>query len=93
MRFNLITRPSSHAPSRTGDIPLSLTIRPASEFPCNFQFRTDREALMQMLRKETDLSDALLRRFEDRLRVPIAAGLLGVELGDTILTKIGDFVD
>jgi len=48
---------------------------------------------MQMLRKETDLSDALLRRFEDRLRVPIAAGLLGVELGDTILTKIGDFVD
>jgi hypothetical protein len=93
MRVNLITQPSGSSASGKGKIPLSLTIRPACGWPGEYQFPTDSDALMRLLRDETDLPASALERFEHRLAAPIGARLLGVELGESILTKIGYFID
>jgi hypothetical protein len=93
MRFNLITQPSNRSESSTGAIPLSLTIRPASGLPGDYQYPTDSEALMRLLRQETNLPASTLERFEHKLGAPIGARLLGVELGEKILTDIGYFID
>lgn len=93
MRVNLITQPFSRSESRKGKIPLSLTIRPACGFPGEYQFPTDSEALMRLLRQRTDLSAPVLERFEGKLCAPVGARLLGVELSDSVLTDIGYFID
>jgi hypothetical protein len=93
MRVNLITQPSGLSKSSQGNISLSLTIRPACGLPGDFQFPTDSEALMRLLRKETNLPASVLERFEHELEAPIGARLLGVELGEKVLTSIGYFVD
>jgi hypothetical protein len=93
MRFNLITQPSNRSESSTGTISLSLTIRPTCGQSGEYRFPTDSEALMRLLRKETNLSASALERFEHKLGAPIGARLLGVELGERILTDIGYFVD
>jgi hypothetical protein len=93
MRVNLITQPSSRTQSGKGKFPISLTIRPASGFPGEYQFPTDSKALMRLLRQNTNLPAPLLERFEAKLVAPIGARLLGVELGDSVLTKIGYFID
>ncbi|MGA2886599.1 MAG: hypothetical protein ABSE51_01005 [Terracidiphilus sp.] len=93
MRVNLITQPSGPSKSSKGNIPLSLTIRPACGLPGDYQFPTDSEALMRLLRKETNLPATVLERFEHKLGAPIGARLLGVELGENVLTDIGYFID
>lgn len=93
MRVNLISRPSGPATSGKGRTPIFLTIRPACGLPGDYQFPTDSDALMRMLRKETSLPATVLERFEDKLAAPTGARLLGVELGERILTDIGYFVD
>jgi hypothetical protein len=93
MRVNIITEPANRTKSGKGKIPLSLTIRPASGFPGEYQFPTDRETLMQLLRRETDLPASMLERFEGKLVTKVGARLLGVELGDNVLTEIGYFID
>jgi hypothetical protein len=93
MRVNLITEPSRQSRSRKGKIPLSLTIRPASGFPGEYQTPTDSESLMRLLRQKTNLSAPVLERFEGKLVTTIGARLLGVELGDSVLTEIGYFID
>ena len=93
MRVNLITEPFSRSRSSKGKIPLSLTIRPACSFPGEYQFPTDSEALMRLLRQKTNLSAPVLERFEGKLCAPMAARLLGVELSDSVLTDIGYFID
>jgi hypothetical protein len=93
MRVNLITQPFGRPKSREGTIPLSLTIRPACGLPGEFQFPTDSESLMRLLRRETRLPAPALERFEGKLCAPIGARLLGVELSESVLTDIGYFID
>lgn len=93
MRVNLITRPSDHPQSGPGTIPLSLTIRPACGLPGDYEFPTDSAALLHLLRKQTDLPASVLHSFEQSLRGPAGARLLGVDLSDSVLTNIGYFID
>jgi hypothetical protein len=93
MRVNLIIEPFRPAKSAKGKVPLSLTIRPASGFPGEYQTSTDRDSLMRLLRQKTDLSDPTLERFEAKLVTKVSAKLLGVEMGDNVLTEIGYFID
>lgn len=93
MRVNLTTRSSNPTTSGPGTIALSLTIRPACGLPGDFECPTDSAALMRLLRRQTDLPDSVLQRFEDNLRTPVGARLLGVELSERVLTEIGYFID
>jgi len=93
MRVNLITEPTNRSKSGKGKFALSLTIRPASGFPGEYQFPTDRESLMRLLRQKTDLPAPMLERFEGKLVTKVSARLLGVELGESVLTEIGYFID
>jgi len=93
MRVNLITQPFGQPNSSKGKIPLSLTIRPAGGLPGDYEFPTDSESLMRLLRKETSLRAAVLERFEDKLKAPIGARLLDVDLSESVLTRIGYFID
>ena len=93
MRVNLITRPSGPSESGAGTIPLSLTIRPACGLPGDYECPTDSAALLLMLRKQTDLPAYVLQSFEQDLRAPLGARLLGVDLSDSALTTIGYFID
>lgn len=91
MRMNLITR-SMGGPT-TGPVQLSLTIRPSCGLPGDYEFPTDSTSLIRMLRSQTDLPGTVLQRFEDDLNSGVSPRLLGVELNDDVLTKIGYFVD
>ena len=93
MRVNLITRPSDRSESTTETIPLSLTIRPACGLPGDYDCQTDSEALLQLLRFQTDLPAYTLERFEEGLRNRFGARLMGVELKDSVLTNLGYFID
>jgi hypothetical protein len=93
MRVNLITQPANRCNPPAGAIPISLTIRPACGLPGDYQYPTDSAALLQLLRQQTDLPAPVLERFEKNLRTPLGARLLGVELNDRVLTKIGYFID
>lgn len=93
MRVNLTMRRSDHCESSVGTIPISLTIRPACGLPGDYEYPTDSTALLQLLRRQTDLPDCILQRFEAGLRTPFGARLLGVELSESVLTEIGYFFD
>ncbi len=93
MRVNLITQPSNRFESGAGTIPLSLTIRPACGLPGDYEYPTDSAALLKLLRQQTDLPATVLQRFEEGLRTPFGARLLGVDLSDAVLTNIGYFID
>jgi hypothetical protein len=93
MRVNLITRPSDRSESSIGTIPLSLTIRPACGLPGDYDCQTDSKALLRLLRLQTDLPAYTLEQFEAGLRDRLGARLMGVELNDLILTKIGYFIE
>ena len=93
MRVNLIIEPFSPHQSAKGKSPLLLTIRPASGFPGEYQMPSSRESLMKLLRQKTDLPAPVLERFEGKLLTKVSARLLGVEMGDSVLTEIGYFID
>ncbi|HEY1500320.1 MAG TPA: hypothetical protein VGF88_12130 [Acidobacteriaceae bacterium] len=93
MRVNLSTRPSRPSPPLAGPIPLTLTIRPACGLPGDYECPMDSGALLRLLRQQTDLPGYVLEGFERKLRVPLGARLLGVELSETVLTDIGYFID
>jgi hypothetical protein len=93
MRVNLITQPSELVGSINGKLPISLMIRPACGLPGDYLFPTDSDSLMQLLRKETSLSETVLTRFQKNFVGTLGAKLLGVELSDSVLTDIGYFID
>ena len=93
MRVNLITKPLGPYSAQTRHVPLSLTIRPACGLPGDYQFPTDSESLMRLLRRSTDLSSTVLKRFEGELHKLTHARLLGVDLSDNALTDLGYFID
>jgi hypothetical protein len=93
MRVNLSTRSCDRSESVPGTIQLSLTIRPACGLPGDYEYPTDSTALLRLLRRQTDLPAPVLERFEENLRNPLGARLLGVELSERVLTEIGYFID
>jgi hypothetical protein len=93
MRVNLITQVLSPSQPGRGSFPVSLTIRPACGLPGEFQFPTDSDSLLRMLHRQTDLPTPVLEQFEGSLHERRSAKLLGVELSDQVLTKIGYFID
>ena len=93
MRVDLITQTSGRDISVAGAIPVSLTIRPACGLPGDYEYKTDSKALLQMLRRQTDLPASVLQRFEGNLHTLLSARLLGVELSEAVLTDIGYFID
>jgi hypothetical protein len=93
MRVDLITQTTGRDVSFVGGIPISLTIRPACGLPGDYQYQTDSRALLQLLRRTTDLPASVLERFEGNLQNLPSARLLGVELSDSVLTEIGYFID
>jgi hypothetical protein len=93
MRVNLITQMSNRSESGAGRFPISLTIRPACGLPGDYEYPTDSMALLQLLRRGTDLRADVLQRFEQNLRGSVGARLMGVELSDRVLTDIGYFID
>ena len=93
MRVNLTTRRSDDCESSVGTIPVALTIRPACGLSGDYEYWTDSAALLKLLRRQTDLQDTILQRFEESLRTPLGARLLGVDLSESVLTEIGYFID
>lgn len=93
MRVNLSTRPSHASAPGRGAIPLTLTIRPACGLPGDYECPMDSAALLRLLRQQTDLPGYVLEGFEAKLRGPVGARLLGVDLSETVLTDIGYFID
>ena len=93
MRVNLITKAGDRSEPGAGNIPISLTIRPSCGVPGDYEYPTDSMALLQLLRRETDLPASVIQRFEQNLRASIGARLLGVELSDSVLMDIGYFID
>jgi hypothetical protein len=93
MRMNLITQAVYPYEPGRGTFQVSLTIRPACGLPGEYQYPTDSASLLRLLHKQTDLPESVLERFEGNLTLCRSAKLLGVELSDQVLTKIGYFVD
>jgi hypothetical protein len=92
MRVNLSTRPFRQT-STAGRIPVTLSIRTARGLSGDYECPMDGEALLRMLRQQTDLPGYVLDVFARKLRTPADATLPGVELSETLLTEIGYFVD
>jgi hypothetical protein len=93
MRVNLITQAVSPSQSGRGSFQVSLTIKPACGLPGEYQYPTDSASLLRMLHQQTDLPASVLQKFEGNLSACQNARLLGVELSEQVLTKIGYFVD
>jgi hypothetical protein len=93
MRVNLITQAVRPFQSGRGSFQVSLTIKPACGLPGDYQYPTDSASLMRMLHQQTDLPASVLQKFEVNLSACHSARLLGVELSEQVLTKIGYFVD
>jgi hypothetical protein len=93
MRVNLITQALSPFQPGPGSFQVSLTIRPACGLPGEYEYPTDSASLLRLLHKQTDLPESVLERFEGSLSTYHCARLLGVELSEQVLTKIGYFVD
>jgi len=93
MRVNLSTRPSRPSTTAAGTVPLLLTIRPACGLPGDYECHMDSAALLRLLRQQTDLPGYVLESCERKLRAPLDARLLGVELSESVLTDIGYFID
>ena len=70
-----------------------MTIRPACGIPGDYEYTTDSLTVLRMLFQQTDLPATVLSRFEDSLNSTSMASLLGVDLNEKILTKIGYFID
>lgn len=94
MRVNLITHAlSSSSRSATEGFPVSLTIHPACGLPGEYSYSTDTASLLQMLRQQTDLPATVLEQFRMKLTITSTAKLMGVDLNEQTLTRIGYFVD
>ena len=93
MRVNLTAQLPNGSESGSGTIPISLTIRPSCGLPGDYEYPTDKAALLKLLRQQTDLPSHVLQSFEKNLHTPLGARLTGVELSDSVLTDIGYFID
>ncbi len=68
-------------------------LRPACGVPGDYAYATDSQALLTLLKQQTDLPAPVLDRFMTELRCAPSARLWAVELDDRTLRRIGYFVD
>jgi hypothetical protein len=93
MRVNLIAQACDSHDALASGASISLTVRPACGIPGDFCYDTNRMSLLHLLRKDTELHSVTLERFEIELAVTKRARLLGVEMSERTLERIGYFVD
>ncbi len=93
MRMNLLSQAIGPSPTGRGSFRVSLTLKPSCGLPGEYQFPTDSASLMRLLRQQTDLPGSVIQKFEGNLSETMSARLLGVELSDQVLSKIGYFID
>ena len=79
--------------SRTHNVPLSVTIKPANNVQGSFEYKTDFEALLQMLKRTTDLSGYVLETFRSELEISTQGRIRAVNLKEEVLQEIGYFID
>lgn len=93
MRVNLIANVSLDHPLEFGAFPILLKIKPAFGLPGECEYKTDTNALMDVLYKRTDLNGSVLERFSHNLRHSQKVRLPNVELQDRALEEMGFFID
>jgi hypothetical protein len=93
MRMNFIAQATPDRGGSDGSGLISLLIRPACGVAGDFLYSTDRMALLRMLRQETELQSTILERFDHELETEKRARLLGVNISERALQRIGYFVD
>lgn len=94
MRISLEAKaPLPMSLSRTNNVSLSVTIKPANNVVGSFEFQTDSEALMQLLKKKTDLSGYVLDAFRSDLEISTLGRIRALNLKDEVLEEIGYFID
>ena len=93
MRVNLFAKASSGLLNRSGNIPISLTIKPTCGVEGTYEYATDSAAVLRMLRNQTDLNGTVIDRFRSELEVLDDVRLLGVVLKDEALEQVGYFID
>ena len=93
MRISLHAKSSVVHPPQT-DGSLLVTIKPFSNcFFGSFEYRTESNALFQLLRRRTDLAGYTLELFARELTICKESRLSCVHLNDSVLDEIGYFVD
>ena len=94
MRVNLFAKSTLPLSSNGhSSIPLSITIKPSCGVPGDYEYPTDSSTLLKMLRQNTDLNAFILERFDGDLHRSPSVRLLGVDLKDDALEKVGYFID
>lgn len=94
MRMSLHARTSLPLTQpRTSNVPLSVLIRPANHVEGSFEYQTDRESLLELLREKTDLSGYVLEAFRRDLEMLAQGRLEVVSVRDEVLKQIGYFID
>ncbi len=83
--------PMSLSPSHS--VLLSVTIKPANNVQGSFEYQTDRDALLRLLRKQTDLSGCVLDAFRSELEITRCGRIRAVNLKEEVLQEIGYFID
>ena len=91
--MDLTAQTSDRQFSQFSSVPVSLLIKPACGLPGDYSYATDSQALLTMLKQQTDLPTPVLDRFMSDLRCAPMARLRAVELDERVLRKIGYFVD
>lgn len=93
MRFDISAKTAQSAIPKAGNIPVSITLRPANCCPGTFEYKSNSRTLLNMLRDETDLNGYTLANFDGELHARSTARIRGVKLGDGVLREIGYFID
>ena len=74
-------------------MPLSVVIKPANNVLGSFEYQTDSDSLLQLLRRKTDLSGYVLDGFRKDLEVSTQGQLRAVSFNEEVLEQIGYFID
>ena len=93
MRFDLAATAPQTPRLNDQTIPLTITLKPAGRCPGAFEYKTDSQALLRMLRRETEVNGFELLAFRGDLNGRAKARLRSVALKDSTLRDIGFFID
>ena len=74
-------------------VPVTVQVSPTRGMPGDHLYMTDSRALLNMLKRTTDLSGYVLEGFMQQLKTASSARLSSVEVSDRTLREIGYFVD
>ena len=72
---------------------VSVTLKPVGRCRDTYEYKSDSQALLRMLRRNTEVNGYELAAFNGNLRIRKNAQLNCVELKDGVLREIGFFID